>query len=115
MKKFTPIFILFMCLFFSVPAYAKENTNIITGYTTEGIYYEAITLESQTTISTSARGTTLSITKEFTYDGTVTPSSSLSWTESSGGVTYSGTLYLKSFYYNNSKTVATYKGTLYAQ
>ena len=115
MKKITPIFILCMCLFLCIPAYANEATAIITGYTKDGIYYEAVTLEEHEDTYASTRGKILNVTKEFTYSGIITPSSSLSWTESSGGVTYSGTLYLQSFYYNNNKTVATYKGTLYAQ
>ena len=104
-----------MCFLLRIPASANETTTIITGHTQEGIYYEVITLEEQTDTYASTRAKVLNVTKEFTYNGIITPSSSLSWTESSDGITYSGTLYLYSFTQRNNKTIATYKGTLYAQ
>ena len=115
MKKITPIFILCMILLLCIPVYAKEASTIITGYTENGIYYEVVTLEEHIDTYMTTRGKALNVTKEFTYNGIITPSSTISWTESSGSITYSGILNLQSFYYNNNKTVATYKGTLYSQ
>lgn len=114
MKKATPIIILCICMLLSTPISAQVVFSPITGYTEEGIYYEAITLETSSIVSL-ANSNMMTVTKEITYDGIVSPSISISWTEKINGVTYSGSLYLQSFYQQQNKTVATYKGTLYAQ
>ena len=114
MKKFIPIIMLCICLFLSIPVSANTDIPPITGYTAEGIYYEAVTINCSS-YNTYASPHSITSTKEFTYSGTIIPSSTLSWTEIIDGNTYSGTLYLQSYYHFNSKTVATYKGTIYLQ
>lgn len=114
MKKLTPIFIICICLLLSTPLSAHSDTSPITVYTEAEIYYEAITLDTFSVISLK-NSDMMNVTKQITYDGIISPPSSISWEEKIDGITYSGTLYLQSFYQQQSKTVATYKGTLYAQ
>lgn len=63
----------------------------------------------------SLRGNTLNVTKEFTYDFITQPPSSMKWSQTTNNILYSGTLTLKSYYYSNGKTIATYTGILTAQ
>ena len=114
MKKFTPIITLCICLFLGIPVSANTDISPITGYTTEGIYYEAVTINCSS-YNTYASTHSITLTKEFTYTGTITPSNTIAWTEVIDSNTYSGTLYLQSYYHFNGKTVATYKGTIYLQ
>lgn len=115
MKKFTPLIMLCMCLLLSNPVYAYSDTSTIVGYTKDGIFYEAITLEMNSSLSLYGNADIVTLTKEITFTGMVTPNESLSWTETINGTTYSGTMYLQNYYYYAGETVATYKGTLYAQ
>lgn len=114
MKKLTPIIMLCICLFLSTPISANTDIPPVTGYTAEGIYYEAITIACSS-YSTYTTAYSITLTKEITYDGTVIPSDSIPWTEKFNGHTYSGILYLQSYYYWDGTTVTTYKGTIYLQ
>lgn len=114
MKKFTPLIMLCICLLLSTPVYASNDTSTIVGYTRGGIFYEAITLEMDSSLSLYGNADIVTLTKKITFAGMVTPNESLSWTETISGTIYSGTIYLQNYYYAG-ETVATYKGTLYAQ
>lgn len=114
MNKITLITIICICLLLYNPVPVNADASYIVGYTAEGIYYEAVTLEIT---SYSAHGTVYAIdlTEKITYEGTVIPADTIPWTEIINGDTYSGTLYLQSFYHYDNTTVATYTGTIYAQ
>lgn len=56
---------------------------------------------------------TMYITKEITYIGTVVPSRTIEEIRTVNEVTYRGFLSLIQCQYQNNKTIATYKGTLY--
>ena len=114
MKKLTPIIMIYMMLFCAFPVCANTDQSIITGYTPDGIYYEAVISESDICIPLADKDA-ITLTQQVTYDGIVAPNTSIPWTKIIDGTTYSGTLYLQSFSQGNNKTVATYKGTLYAQ
>ncbi len=114
MKKLTPIIMIYMMLLCALPVCANDNQSIITGLTTDGIYYEAVITESDICMPL-ADADAVTLTQKITYEGIVAPSISIPFTKIIDGTTYSGTLYLQSFTQGNNKTVATYKGTLYAQ
>ena len=78
------------------------------GITEEGISYQVY----GETLSTTSNSVT--VTRSIVYNGNVSPSTSLSWTENIDGYTYSGTLRLTRSTYNEStnKTTAVYYGTL---
>ena len=114
MKKLTPIIMIYMVLLCAFPVYANSNQSINTGYTPDGIYYEAVITESDICMPL-ADTDAITLTQQVTYNGIVTPNASITFTKVVDGTTYSGTLYLQSFTQGNNKTVATYKGTLYAQ
>ncbi len=114
MKK---IFILFTCIFIFLltPLSANASSPISTGYTTEGVSYSVYELEtsfSDTTIF--AVGQTIDVIREFRFAEIVMPPSTRIYTEVYKGVTYTGTLTLSNFYFENGNTIATYTGTLTA-
>lgn len=115
MKNFILYSTLCISLLAGSPRQANANLTTVTGYTSGGVYYEAITLENNFNSSIIPMADTISLTKEITYNDIITPSISLPWTEIVNGATFSGTLYLQSFYYSDGKTFVTYKGTLTAQ
>ena len=108
MKKFIS-FITLCMLLICFPTHISANSPSITGYTQDGIFYEAITLEENLNFTIVPFSDTMSLTKEITYNGIITPKNSITWSETISGTTFSGTLYLQSFYYSNNKTIATYK------
>ena len=55
----------------------------------------------------------LVVTKKITFEGTVTPGRTIEHIETKHGVTYRGTLSLISCQYQDNKTIAVYKSTLY--
>ena len=86
------------------------SSSLVTyGITEEGISYQMY----GEILSTTANSIT--VTKRIVYNGEITPSASLSWTEKIDGISYSGTLRLMSFNYDPStnQTTTTYYGTLY--
>ena len=102
-----------MLLTCTLPSFAASSPSVTTGYTSQGNYYESITLYDS--IMPLADTDTITLTQEITYSGIVTPSASIPWSKTIDGKTYSGTLYLQSFYYTSTKTIAIYKGTLTAR
>lgn len=114
MKKLTPIIMIYMMLLCAFPVCANTNQSIITGYTPDGVYFEAVITDIDISMPL-ADADSITITQQVTYNGIVAPSISIPFTKIIDGTTYSGTLYLQSFTQGNNKTVATYKGTLYAQ
>ena len=112
MKKFAPIIALCLCLLLGTPA---SDSFTITGYTYDGIYYEAVTLDSSSSLEPLADASHITVTKEFTFTGTVVPGDSIDWRETIDGTAYIGTLYLYSYYHFDNATTAIYKGTLYRE
>lgn len=55
----------------------------------------------------------LVVTKKITFEGTVTPGRTIEHMQTRDGITYRGTLSLISCQYQDNKTIAVYKGTLY--
>ena len=96
--------------FHTYAAECPHSPLITTGYTSEGIYYE---VHGDTSLP--QRSDSIFVTRQVTYDGDITPEQQISWTESIGGVTYTGTLNLHHSYYRNHKTTAGYRGTLYVK
>ena len=112
MKKLIPIITLCLCLFFTDPVYAESYSTVTSGYTADGIYYGAITLDI---LASLADADSITITQEFTFSGTVIPGTSIDWRDTINGTVYIGTLYLYSYYHFENTTVAIYKGTLYKE
>ncbi len=111
-RLFIPLLTIVL-LSLSFHTYAAESPHsplIATGYTSEGIYYE---VHGDTSLP--YRSDHITVTRQVTYDGKVTPEQQISWTESIGGVTYTGTLNLFQSSYRNNKTIAGYRGTLYVK
>lgn len=115
MKKLTPVIILCLCLLLSTPVYAAPVSSTITGYTYEGIYYEAVTLDSSSSWDPLSNVSNITVTKKFTFTGTVVPGDSIDWRETINGTAYIGTLYLYSYHHSEDTTIAIYKGTLYRE
>ena len=115
MKKLLLLTILYTYLLTSYPLHVSASSPSITGFTPSGIFYQAITISETYDSLIVPYANTISLTKEITYSGIIIPDNSISWKETISGTTYSGTLYLQSFHYSNSKTIATYKGTLTAE
>ena len=115
MKKILILSIICTYLFTNYPLQVSASSNSITGFTPSGIFYQAITISETYDSLIVPYANTISLTKEITYSGIIIPDNSISWKETISGTTYSGTLYLQSFHYSNSKTIATYKGTLTAE
>ena len=104
MKKLFTIlfsFVLVLSLSFTVHAEQELLPLIASGYTEDGIYYEI-------------RGE-ISLSREVTYEGKVSPPRQTFWRESISGTAYTGTLTLVYSRYINNKTIAIYEGTLTAQ
>ena len=96
--------------------YAKEEglVSVKSGYTDEGIYYEVY--ETMTIVNSSTRSSSVYVERTIEYNSsTVIPPNIMDWTEKIAGVTYSGTLSLKSYVrdFNYNATKANYKGYLY--
>lgn len=115
MKKLF-IITLFLCLFINTPLSISANSTIITGYTNDGIFYEAITLNQSSFIEPLAPAKSISVTKQFTYDGIITPAVSLEWREIIDGTAYVGTLHISSLTHTSTNTtIVIYQGTLYQE
>lgn len=96
------------------PTNAQESRiSINDGYTNNGIYYSVYEIETSTA-SLFSVGDTITITREFQFDGIIKPSSTMSYSETINNVTYKGTLQLVSFSFEGDHTIALYKGTLTA-
>ena len=112
MKKnflLTLLIILLSTFPLSVHAQNISAPFITYGTTEEGVTYQIY----GEILSTTANSVT--VTRSIVYDGNVTPTLTLSWTENIDGSSYSGTLRLINSRYNESanQTTATYYGTLY--
>jgi len=114
MKRIFLIITLCICMLMQTPVSVNAKVLPIAGYTAEGIYYEAVTLEMKS-YSTYGTAYAISLTEEITYKGMIIPNDTISWTEIINGDTYSGMLYLQYFYHYDNTTVAVYTGTIYAQ
>lgn len=116
MKKFLLHIPLCFCLLFITPIYSYASSQVMTGYTADGIYYEAITIEFSHNPELLTDLDYITLTKQVTYSGLVYPSSAVAWTETIDGTTYIGTLYLDTYYHTSEHTtIAIYKGTLYKE
>ena len=109
--------ILSLCLFLFLfsPLSVNANPPINTGYTSEGISYNVYELKttfSDTIVLTA--GQTIEVIREFQFATMLVPPSKKVYTELYKGVTYTGTLTLSNFYYENGNTIAIYIGTLTA-
>ena len=124
MRKINKILLLFVLTIafivesnISVEAKGLIDNRVILdqGTTEEGINYVVYLHDFQDEISSN-----IVVSKKFTidvlFDGNIKPSDTWSAKFTEGTVTYSGTLYLQSYYFDNlfssKKTVATYSGTL---
>jgi hypothetical protein len=115
MKKFllTTILCLFLLCNTTVPVSA--DFSVLTGYTDDGIFYEAVTLEYSSSAEPLADTDIITVTKEVTFSGIITPNDTLAWRELIDDTVYVGTLRLYSYYHFDGRTIAIYKGTLYAE
>lgn len=98
---------------FSININAKtpDGTFICTDITEDGISYQVYgSIISKTSDS-------VTVSRTIVYDGNVTLSRTLAWTEYIDGVKYSGTLYLASRHYDygTNQTTGFYQGTLTRQ
>lgn len=112
MKKIC-FFALAFILIFSFPISASaENNMISSGHTKEGMYYEVYG-----EISIQSSGETIPVSREIIISGKIYPDAEIFWQESIKGYVYSGTLYLKRYFYDkaSNQTIATYEGTLTAE
>lgn len=115
MKKFLLTTILCLCLLCNATVPVAADSSATTGYTNDGIYYEAVTLEHSHSIDSLSDTDTITLSKEITFSGIITPDDTLAWREIIDDTVYVGTLHLYSYYYLDGKTIAIYKGILYAE
>ena len=115
MKKILFTTILCLCLLCTTAVPAAADSSVTTGYTSDGNFYEAVTLECSHSINPLSDTDTITISKEITFSGIITPDETLAWRELVDDTVYVGTLRLYSFYHLGGSTVAIYKGTLYAE
>ena len=115
MKKINLSVILCIFLLHTFPICASANSTITTGYTQEGIYYEAVTLEFFPSFEILADTDTIKIAQEIAFNGIIVPTDSIEWIETIQSVDYIGTLYLDSYYHFEGKTYAIYTGILYRE
>ena len=94
----------------NVSAQEAKSESIRTGYLDADTYFEVHRSE----MSLYAEDIeTIKVT--ITYDGIITPQSSIAWTEEIDGYVYKGTLNLLSYSYIGNSTHAIYQGMLYRQ
>lgn len=101
-----------MFLYFSNSCLGGKNTDIlITGYTSDGVYYEVY--GNGEVPNSNIRGT-ISVTRKIIYEGRVTPPSTIDWTEMINGTKYIGTIELDYYMYTvaTNRTTAYYDGLL---
>lgn len=115
MKIFLLTTVLCLCLLCNATVPVAADSSVTTGYTNDDIYYEAITLESSLSTEPLTDTDTLALSKEVTFSGIITPDDTLACREIIDDTVYVGTLHLYSYYYLDGKTIAIYKGTLYAE
>ncbi len=108
-KKYIPLLCtLLLSLFFLSACAREQNTK---AYTSNGIYYA--TADIKTTASTEyAQDTAIDVVREFQFQ--IQPPTIYLYTEKINGITYTGTLKLIGFTFENGNTTASYKGTLTA-
>lgn len=116
MKKFAFIIgVLVVSMFLPITASAstvagEDNAKVIEMVTklTDESGNEILVYDTFSVISGN-----LAVTKQKIYPVIMVPSSTIACSETVDGVTYSGTLNLYYYHYENGKTYATYKGVLY--
>ncbi len=87
----------------------KEVVNEYTAVDSSLIIEEVLAVET----SYSTDSDSIYVTRKLTYEGYVTPPLEMEWIETIDGVTYTGTLKLRSYSRTDNSTVAVYVGTLY--
>lgn len=110
MKRTALILVIVMCMLCPQPTYAEEN--LVAVKQEFVIYEEGIEVLVRDYMEYSSLGIT--VTREKVYSGIVIPDSSIEYTVTENGTTYSGTLYLSSYRHTKSQTIAIYQGTLTA-
>lgn len=113
-KAFFVLLCTFLFLQLSLPVKAQEQYAYIDeSYTTEGIHYTIYEIETGSTAQ-RAVGDTMDVIRQFIFEGILQPPSTKIYSERIGTITYTGTLKLYAFSFENGNTIATYKGTLTA-
>lgn len=112
MKVFivTTLFVIFL----SFDSLSVQASNYPTVLNAEKYAEGAVRYEIHGTSYVQLTADSIFVTRQITYSGFVFPPSQVSWQEEIKGITYSGTLLLKSHTFNpkTQKTIATYEGTL---
>ncbi|MCD8325627.1 MAG: hypothetical protein LUC90_02755 [Lachnospiraceae bacterium] len=107
--------LLMLCLFPSLTTVHAQDLKkeIVSEYTAEN---SSLIIEEVLEIETSynADSDSIYVTRRLTYEGYVTPPLELECTETIDGITYTGTLKLRSYSRTDNTTVAVYVGTLNA-
>lgn len=108
--------------FINTPVYAQSLSPaaiiIDEGFTEDNIHY--VLYKTSTSDSISPKIVVSKVFKaSMVLDGNVIPPSTWNTSMTEDGITYSGTLYLQSYEFDNffasKKTIAHYSGTLYAR
>lgn len=107
------IFALSLAFSITAQGHTLKDTQIITGYTEKGTYYEIFNVNTLLQRS----GNSLLITRKVVYNANTTPPHEIPWQEYNNNKTYVGTLYLINSEYNpkTNKTTATYQGVVTPQ
>lgn len=115
MKKISiSLLSIILTLLFSIQVQAMEpDSPIYEGYTSEDIYYVVYDIETNVTQERAA-GDIIDVIRVFRFDGIIVPPSTQMWQENISGTSYSGTLKLYNYSYDNNTTIAYYRGTLTA-
>lgn len=80
-----------------------------------GVYYEVFSTDNFENDSISMYNTSITVTREVSFSGEITPPKELSMNETIKGVNYSGTLKLQNYSHISGTTIATYTGVLYKE
>lgn len=97
---------------FSFPI--QEENYVACGYTSDGIYYEVYELHPINEPYTYLLSSEDDVIIGVTYSDIITPPQTYNYSSIKNSITYSGTLYLFRVKYDNGKTYAYYRGTVYA-
>ncbi len=126
-KQLCAIMILFVSIVFSnINVSASENFNADTlfsgyfseGYTESGVHYTAFQIIQPDGLISPYLIDFKKVSCNVTFDGNIVPPETWYFTPKYGNITYRGTLYLKSYSFDNffwsKKTTARYSGTVAA-
>ena len=112
------MYIICLCLILnmSMTVNAQEASRKVgEGYTADGVYYEVFSTDNFENDSISMYNTSITVTREVSFPGEITPPKELSMNETIKGVNYSGTLKLQKYSHISGTTIATYTGVLYKE